>query len=106
VEMMHLVTKLFGPPREIDACAHFPNHLYRWTIFGNSRLEVFLDRFVGDDWSGDPDAYPRKFISIGLAESATHAPQKLIASQDRAGWMLLIGKLSRTGVNRENELKR
>jgi hypothetical protein len=64
---MKLLSKLFGPPEEINGGNRCPTYLYRWTIakFWGKR-GVYLHHFVGDDWSLDLHDHPKRFISIGL----------------------------------------
>lgn len=90
--MIRLVTKLFGAPEEIT---DFPTRLYRWKIFGNKRLRVYLEHSCGTDWSGDVGSYPKRFVGVGFAESNMDetAPQ-LELSYDRTAWTVLIGSSS------------
>jgi hypothetical protein len=93
--MTTLITKMLGPPEEIDAWDSCSTHLYRWTIFGNKRFNVYLDHFVGEHWSGNLHSYPDHFISVGLAESyPTETRNALNAFANRAAWMVLIGESS------------
>jgi hypothetical protein len=90
--MTGLVTKLFGPPEEIT---RFPTRLYRWKIFGNRRLRVYLEHSCGTDWSGEIAAYPRRFLGVGFAESnVDERAAQLELFYDRAAWTVLIGSSS------------
>jgi len=93
VEMMSLVTKLFGPPEEVATCNPFPNHAHRWMIFENQHFKVYLHHSANDGFSGGLDSYPKRLISIGFAKScAKQISDPLRVFADRAEWMLLIAK--------------
>jgi len=88
VEMSRLVTRLFGPPQEITTV---PTHLYRWKIFGNKRLRVYLEHACGSDWSGEVGTYPKRFLGVGFAESTMdETAAQLELFYDRAAWTVLI----------------
>jgi len=92
VEIIRLVTKLFGPPEEIT---RFPTHLDRWKIFGNSRWRVYLEHSYGTDWSADLGTYPERFLGVALAESnRDETAAQLELFYDRAAWTVLIGSSS------------
>ena len=86
--MTGLVTRLFGPPEEITACGQPPTRLYRWKILGGKRLTVYIHHSFGADWSSALNSYPRRFISVGFAESGWEDKLREVA------WMVLIGRPS------------
>ena len=94
--MRYLVTKLLGPPEEVDTCARFPGYLHRWIVFGNQRFKVYLHHSFNEDLAVDLLPYPERLISIGLVNSYRddydEAPD---ACTDRATWMVVIAKSSR-----------
>jgi hypothetical protein len=90
VEIEHLVSKLFGSPERMDACATFPSHRDRWIILDRARFKIYLDHFVGEDWSRDLEYYPKQFISVGVAEFVEGNPLAFNASPGEVAWMLLI----------------
>jgi hypothetical protein len=96
VEMTSLVTKLLGPPEEVETVACFPTHLHRWMIFGTQHFKVYLHHSFNKDVTVDLRNYPERFISFGFvnsyAENSAGIPEALPA---RAAWMLLIAKPSR-----------
>jgi len=95
MELTSLVTKLLGPPEEINGSGHCPARLYRWVVFGNKHLSVYLHHVFGNAWSEDLRSYPRRFISVGLTESYLEdAAKGLDDFSDQAAWMVLIGKSS------------
>lgn len=100
MEITQLITRLFGSPQEIDGGGRFPTRLYRWTLFTKGNLKIHLHHSIGDDWTGDPREYPRRFISVGFAKSCTdETASGLEGLPDRAAWMVLIGKST---LNRQN----
>ena len=97
MEMIRLVTKLFGPPEEITL---FPTRLDRWKIFGNKRLRVYLEHSSGSDWSGDVGTYPKRFLGVGFGESnADETAEQLELFYDRAAWTVLIGSSSMKSIS-------
>lgn len=67
---MHaLLTRLLGPPEEINGAHRCPTYLYRWTVARWRGRGAYLHHFVGEDWSRDLHDHPKRFISIGLAGS-------------------------------------
>jgi len=93
VEMMSLVTKLLGPPEEVATCSRFPGHGHRWMIFENQNLKVYLHHSANDSFSDDLGAYPKRFISIGLAKSYTGESAHISeVCAERVAWMVLIAK--------------
>ena len=51
---------------EINGGERCPTYLYRWTLIKTRWGNVYLHRFVGDDWSTDLHDHPKRFVSIGL----------------------------------------
>jgi hypothetical protein len=91
--MTNLVTKLLGPPEEIDACGCLPAQLHRWLIFGNQHFKVYLHHSSQADLAADLRPYPERLISIGLANSSDEDSGGVSGtSADRAAWMVLITK--------------
>jgi len=88
--MTKLITRLFGPPERIGCSKHFLSYLYRWTIFGNTRYKIYLHRSCGSVPNEDLCRYPKRFISLGIAESPN--PNSAQATGPEAAWTLLIGK--------------
>lgn len=62
----NILTKLFGPPEEINGAGRCPTYLFRWAILSTRWFKAYLHHFVGDDWSLDLHDHPKRFISIGL----------------------------------------
>ena len=95
VEMTRLVTKLLGPPEEVDTLARFPAHLHRWMIFGTQHFKVYLHHSFNNDVTVDLCNYPERFISFGVVnsgvENSAGTPDTIA---DRAAWMVLIAKPS------------
>jgi hypothetical protein len=95
VHMRRLVTKLLGPPEEVDTCARFPGYLHRWMVFGTQRFKVYLHHSSNEDLAVDLLSYPKRLISIGFVNSCREdcdgAPD---ACADRATWMVVIAKSS------------
>ena len=63
--MIGLLNRLFKR-EEINGGTRCPTYLYRWTLFRCRWFQVYLHRFVADDWSRDLHDHPKRFISIGL----------------------------------------
>lgn len=67
-----VLTRLFGRPEEINGADRCPTYLYRWPILplrlsralGN--VNVYVHKFVGEDWARDLHDHPKRFVSIGL----------------------------------------
>jgi hypothetical protein len=98
MEMTRLVTKLLGPPEQIDTLARFPGHLHRWMIFGTQNFKVYLHHSFNEDLNLDLCNYPRRFISLGIANShIKDSASALKALSERAAWMVLIAKSSGAG---------
>jgi hypothetical protein len=96
VDLTELVTKLFGPPEEVQDCDCHPSHLYRWTLFRKRALNVTV--YHSDaHWSGHLQDCPRRFISVGVAK---HAAGETLP--DRVQWMVLIGKAARDVQQRKS----
>jgi hypothetical protein len=95
VEMTSLVTKLLGPPEEVELFACFPAHLHRWMIFGTQHFKVYLHHSFNKDVTVDLRNYPERFISFGFVKSyvgdSAGVPEVL---PTRAAWMVLIAKPS------------
>lgn len=68
--MTKLLTRLLGPPEEINGAGRCKTYLYRWFLFGTPGkafpLKAYLHHFVGNDWSRDLHDHPKRFISVGL----------------------------------------
>jgi hypothetical protein len=95
MEITNLVTKLLGPPEEINGSDRSPIRLQRWVVFGNRHLTIYLHHVFGSTCDEDLRNYPRRFISVGLAESYLEdAAKGLDVFPDQAAWMVLIGKSS------------
>jgi hypothetical protein len=93
VEMICLVTKLFGPPEEVATHSSFPNHAHRWRIFENQHFKVYLHHSANNGFSDDLGSYPKRLVSIGFAKSYVEkVADPLQAFADRAAWMVLIAK--------------
>jgi hypothetical protein len=76
VRLEAILTRLFGPPEEINGNHRCPTYLYRWRVWGGSTRyghktgrAIYVHHFVGNDWSRDMHDHPKRFISIGLAGS-------------------------------------
>ena len=103
MEITNLVTKLLGPPEEINGGDRCPARLHRWMVIGNQQFKVYLQHTFGDASSGDLPSYPKRFISFGLAESSLEDTAKgLNDFPARAEWMVLIGKSSRSKKNTQS----
>ena len=83
-----MVTKLFGPPEELQDSEGHSAHVYRWTILRKRALNVIVYH-AEDAWSGQVQDCPRRFISVGVAKHGVGAPEDMA---DRVEWMVLIGK--------------
>jgi hypothetical protein len=89
--MTKLINRLFGQPERIGT-KHLLSHVYRWTIFVNTHYKIYLDHSYGNVPIGALSRYPKRFISLGLAESPNS--NNVQAPDPVAAWMLLIGKSS------------
>ena len=99
MEMTSLVTKLLGPPENVDACS--PGHIRRWMIFGTQRLRVYLHHSPNEDLAVELSRYPHRFISFGLAHSHTSNSRGVLETcGDHARWMILIARSSEVRQNR------
>jgi hypothetical protein len=91
--MTTLVTKLLGPPENVEPSAYSPTQLHRWMIFETQYFKVYLHHTCNEDLEVELRAYSEQFISFGLARSdsgnSAAAPN---AVPDRAAWMVLIAK--------------
>lgn len=65
---MRFLNKLFKL-EEINGGNLCPTYLYRWLLLTTRWFNVYLHKFVADDWSRDLHDHPRRFISIGLCGS-------------------------------------
>lgn len=62
-----ILSRIFGPPEEINGGERCPTYMYRWTILKlPGKRGIYIHHFVGDDWSRDLHDHPKRFISIGL----------------------------------------
>jgi hypothetical protein len=52
---------------EINGGNRCPTYLFRWTLVRTPWFQVYLHRFVGEDWSRDMHDHPKRFLSVGLA---------------------------------------
>jgi hypothetical protein len=94
MEMTRLVTKLLGPPEEIDTLTRFSAHLHRWMICGTQHFKVYLHHSLNEDLTVNLCNYPERFISFGFVNSYEDSAGTL-AFSDRSAWMVLIAKSSR-----------
>ena len=95
MEMASLVTKLLGPPEEVETFARFPVRLHRWMIFGTQNFRVYLHHSLNEDPTVNLCNYPETFISFGFLNSSMEdSAGSLGAFSDRAAWMVLIAKSS------------
>lgn len=88
VDLAHIVTRLFGPPEQVDDCEGHCAHLCRWTIFRKRALNVTVYH-AKDVWSGKVQDCPRRFISVGVAK---HEGGGAADFPDHVEWMVVIGK--------------
>ena len=51
---------------EINGADDCPTYLYRWRLLKIGWIGIYLQHFIGDDWSLDLHDHPRRFISFGL----------------------------------------
>lgn len=65
-ETMSWLTRIFGPPEEINGRERCPTYLYRWHLLSTRWFKAYLHHFVADDWSLDLHDHPKRFVSIGL----------------------------------------
>jgi len=90
-----LVSKLLGPPEEVDLSAR-PGHAHRWMIFGSQRFNVYLHHSFNEDLALDLSPYAERLVSIGVVNSYRDSSDRSREpGADRATWMLLIAKSSR-----------
>lgn len=95
VQMRLLVTKLLGPPEEVDTPARFPGYLHRWMVFGSQRFNVYLHHSSNKDLTVDLLPYPERLISIGFGNSQRDdCDGALGACADRGTWMVVIARSS------------
>jgi hypothetical protein len=90
--MTQLITRLFGPPERIGNSTHFLTHICRWTILGNTRYKIYLDHSCGSVRNEDLSCYPKRFLSLGIAESRDSKNAQ--APGLDAAWTFLISKAS------------
>jgi len=90
--MTGLLTKLLGPPQEIGARGHCSSHLYRWTLVERNQYKVYLEHSIGGTVHRDLGSYPKRFVSVGLADSRDG--KNFQSLPDDNAWMLLIGSSS------------
>jgi hypothetical protein len=91
--MTSLVTRLLGPPEEVEANTCFPNPLRRWMIFANQHFKVYLQRSSNKDLASDFFVYPGALISVGCVNSYVREPTEVLqATPDRMAWILVISK--------------
>lgn len=82
-----LLSRLFGPPEEINGAERCPTYLYRWKLWGGRHgRAAYLHRFVGDDWSRDMHDHPKRFVSIGLWGSYVELTPDFGGKVYRAPW--------------------
>lgn len=98
MEITDLVTKLFGAPLEMGIHGCLSTHVYRWKIFGNQHLKIYLDHSLGSDWGQSLESYSGQFISVGLGESWTEKDTDADTPPDHSAWMLLIGTDKNIGM--------
>lgn len=66
---MKILDRMFGAPEEINGGNRCPTYLYRWVLTKTRWGNIYLHKFVGDDWSYDLHDHPKRFVSIGLRGS-------------------------------------
>lgn len=80
---MKILDRLFGTPEEINGNHRCATYMYRWAIAKTRWGNVYLHKFVGDDWSLDLHDHPKRFVSIGLRgsylETTPDGPRKYTA---------------------------
>src|SRR5215475_5772572 len=65
VRIENFLNRLFSVD-EVNGGYDCPTYLYRWRLLKIGWLGIYLQHFVGDDWSLDLHDHPRRFISFGL----------------------------------------
>ena len=65
VRIENVLNRLFSVD-EVNGGYDCPTYLYRWRLLKIGWLGIYLQHFVGDDWSLDLHDHPRRFISFGL----------------------------------------
>ena len=95
MQIERFVSKLLGPPQRMASTQPAATYHDRWTIMNGTRLRVYLDHFVSDDWSRDLGDCPKQFLSVGFAEFVEGRPKKFEISRGEVAWMLLITRPSR-----------
>src|ERR1700751_2402458 len=94
--MTNLVTRLLGPPEDVEACACLPSSLHRWMIFANQHFKVYLQRSSNKDLASDFFVYPETLISVGCVNSYAREPAEIAkAAPNRIAWILVIAKSPR-----------
>ena len=65
VRIVDILNRLIAA-EEINGSHGCPTYLYRWRLLKIGWFGIYLQHFVGDDWSLDLHDHPRRFISFGL----------------------------------------
>lgn len=95
MEMTSIVTRLLGPPEEVEPLACLPTRFHRWMIFGTQHFKIYLHHWYSEDLTVDLRKYPERFFSFGIVNSCSGNPAgTLEVIPDRAAWMVLIAKSS------------
>ena len=66
---MNLLDVLFGKPEEMNGAGRCPTTLYRWHVLKTRWFDVYIHKFVRDEWALDLHDHPNRFVSIGLKGS-------------------------------------
>ena len=64
----------------------------------NTRFKVCLHHFVGAHGARSLDQYPRRFVSVGVAESDAAKPLAGVRPdfRDRGAWMVMFSRVPRS----------
>lgn len=64
----------------------------------NDRFKVSLHHFVGAHGAGSLDQYPRRFVSVGVAESDAAKPVAGVRPvfRDRGAWMVMFSRMNKS----------
>lgn len=66
MKMHRLLDRLLGIAEEINGGNLCPTYLYRWVVLRTRWGNLYLHKFIGDDWARDLHDHPKGFVSIGL----------------------------------------
>ena len=56
-------------PEEIDGAGRCPTYLFRWTLLNTRWGNLYLHKFMGNDWAKDLHDHPKRFVSMGIKGS-------------------------------------